>query len=98
MFMVNSVLCHLSSENQYFSYYSFKSFCVDLLQVFVFVSISNQNSQIKIGNLQEFIIPQAIWSMGIVSEKTGLVVSPTVIQYPYITQKTKGLDESLAFV
>ena len=37
---------------------------LDLLQVFVFVSISNQNSQIKIGNLQEFIIPQAIWSMG----------------------------------
>ena len=37
---------------------------VDLLQVFVLVSISNQNIQIKIENLQEFIIPQAIWSMG----------------------------------
>ena len=31
----------------------------------------------------------------IVSEKTGLVVSPKVIQYPYITQKTKGLGESV---
>ena len=33
---------------------------------------------------------------GIVCEMSGLVVSPKVKQYPYITQKTKVLGESLA--
>ena len=29
---------------------------------------------------------------------SGLVVSPKVIQYPYIAQKTKGLGESLVWL